>query len=131
MSLTAGQKVQVSQAERSDAVVAQCPLSQMEKIEARGDRERRGERSRFQERERDRGEKKNSEEERTKGRGQSCLNVGSEAARGQKGRLSKRGDTETRGSGGRLSPTGKLHSTSRRSQILSSEGDNCPTLGTM
>ena len=40
--LIAGRKVQVSQAERSDAVVAQRPLSHKERTEARGDRERRG-----------------------------------------------------------------------------------------
>lgn len=49
-SPAAGQKVQASQAERSDAVVAQCPLSLYEeRTEARGARERRGESSRFQE----------------------------------------------------------------------------------
>ena len=49
-----------------------------------------------------------------RGGAESCPDVGSEAARGQKVRLSERADTEARGSGGRLSPTGKLHSLSRR-----------------
>ena len=50
---------------------------------------------------------------REKGRregGKCFLNEGTEAPRGQEGRLTKRGDTETRGSGGRLSPTVKLRS---------------------
>ena len=79
---------------------------------------------------RDRGEKENSEEERTKGRGQSCLNVGSEAAEARKADLANAVTLKQEVQVAACHP-GKLHSTSRGSQVLSLEGDNCPTLGTM
>ena len=84
-----------SQAERSDAVAAQCPLSRKDRPEVREDRERRTREIS--------GERKGGEEER-------CLNEGTEASRGQEGRLNKCGNAGTRGSGGHLSPTGKLRS---------------------
>ena len=85
----------VSQAERSDAVAARCPLSRKERTEVGEDRERR------------------SREISGEGKGQRggekhCLNEGTEAPRGQEGRLTKCGDAETRGSGCHLSPLGKI-----------------------
>ena len=68
-------------------------------------------------------------EKGTRRGGKRCLNEGTEALRGQEGRLTKRGDAETRGLGGRLSPTGKLHSVvggPGGAQIPSREWENVP-----
>ena len=93
----AGQREQVSQAERRDAIAAWRPLSWKDRTEVGEDTERRS-------------KEISGEGKEQRGEGKCCLNEGTESLRGQEGRLIKCGDAETRGSGSRLSPMGKLHS---------------------
>ena len=94
----ASQRDMESQAERSDAVAAWCPLYWKDKTDERTDKEvryfRRGKGEWWR--------------QRTKRKGRPLLEEGYWGPRDQEGRLTKRGDAETGVSGGCLSPMGKL-----------------------
>ena len=122
----AGQREQVSQAERSDAEAVQGPVPWKDRTEERTEREEDTEVERFQDGERDKGERETVGGNRQGGGGEPCLNEGSGRQTYQmwwcsnkrfKWPLVTYGEDVFHGPGG--------------AQILSLEEDKGSTLGTM